>query len=215
MNILPFTAASVPVDSHRPLVICDADEVLLRFLDGLERHLHAQELYLDLTSYALTGNIKHRANDVALSHDDVRKVLGSFYDGPGLSLDAAEGAAQALNRFAAHASVVVLSNVSPQAAAGRARNLADHGMAFPVIPNEGMKGAAVHALAARTQGPVVFIDDSAWHHASVAEYGAGVHLIHFVADPRLLKLTKPSAHARLFTGDWRAAESDILELIGG
>ncbi|HEY0282891.1 MAG TPA: hypothetical protein VGC27_09735, partial [Rhizomicrobium sp.] len=42
----------------RPLLIVDADEVILRFTDGFDRFLRLRGYYLDLTSYRLYGNVK-------------------------------------------------------------------------------------------------------------------------------------------------------------
>ena len=62
-------AATVPLRSRRPLLIVDADEVLLRFADGFDRFLRQRELFLDLTSYRLHGNVKrqHRAAQECLA----------------------------------------------------------------------------------------------------------------------------------------------------
>ena len=50
------------LDSNRPLLLCDADEVLFQFVRGLERHLETQGFHLDLISFSLFGNIKHGLN---------------------------------------------------------------------------------------------------------------------------------------------------------
>ena len=51
----------------RPLIVTDCDEVLMQFLVGLETYIETQGLWLDLKSYALTGNIKRRdTNEHAL-----------------------------------------------------------------------------------------------------------------------------------------------------
>ena len=42
----------------RPLVVSDADEVLVQFVAGLELYLETQGLWLDLQSFALTGDRK-------------------------------------------------------------------------------------------------------------------------------------------------------------
>ncbi|RMF06123.1 MAG: hypothetical protein D6773_04645, partial [Alphaproteobacteria bacterium] len=64
---------------ERPLVICDADEVILQFLQTLESYLLTEGLYLDMTSFALTGNIRRRDDDVAIPGDEVGRHLRRFF----------------------------------------------------------------------------------------------------------------------------------------
>ena len=61
--------------AERPLIISDADEVLLQFVRALEDFLDAEGLHLALTSFALTGNIRRRATDEALPGPEVRELL--------------------------------------------------------------------------------------------------------------------------------------------
>ncbi len=109
---------------------------------------------------------------------------------------------------------MVLSNVSEQAAVGRSANLARHGMAYPVIPNAGAKGAAVRRLAEAAGGPVFFLDDIGWHLDTVAQAWPDAHQIHFVNDPRLFRLAEPSRHARLFTSSWLEAGAHLKAALG-
>ncbi len=52
--------AEVSFDSSRPLIISDADEVLLQFMVQFEHYLDKQDLWIDLQSFKLNGNIKHK-----------------------------------------------------------------------------------------------------------------------------------------------------------
>lgn len=201
MTALP----SIPPE--RPLIICDADEVLLQFMGGLERFLNRRGLTISLDSYALTGNI--RREGIALEQPEVSGLLKEFYAADGLDLDPAPGASEVLDRLSRAATIVVLSNVSPEAAIGRAANLARHGMAYPVISNSGAKGAAVKRLAEAAAAPVFFLDDIGWHLETVAEAWPETHQIHFINDPRLFRLAQPSPHARLFTSSWAEAGAHL------
>jgi len=49
--------ASVSIDSHRPLLIVDVDEVLALFMRGFERYLADQGYEVRLTKWALFQNI--------------------------------------------------------------------------------------------------------------------------------------------------------------
>ena len=195
--------------SDRPLIVCDADEVLLQFVRGLEDFLHEQEMWLDLTTYALTGNIKRKADDAVVEAAEVQSLLGAFFDQRTGHLEPVEGAAAALAALAERAQVMVLSNVPLPQRSTRRATLARHGMDYPVVANIGAKGAALAALSGGMSAPVVFIDDIPRQHDAVAELAPEVLRLHFVADPRLARLIAPaeSAHAR--HDDWTAARAYI------
>ena len=48
---------------NKPLLITDADEVLLNFVKCFETYLEKKGFWYDLTSYALFGNIKQKGTD--------------------------------------------------------------------------------------------------------------------------------------------------------
>ncbi len=195
----------------RPLIVVDADEVLLRFLQGLEHYLPAIGLFLDLRTYQLTGNIRRKSDGEALGQEAVTSLLKTFHASAGLDLAPVSGAREALADLAERAQIFVLTNIAPELADRRQDNLRRHGLDYPVIANSGLKGPAFAALAAAACAPAVFVDDIPHHHASVAESCAGAHQIHLVADPRLFALAKPSPQAGLFTSDWNVAHGHILK----
>lgn len=204
------TPDTVEIHAGRPLIVCDADEVLLQFLAGLEQFLPSHGVFLDLASLALTGNIKRQSDGAPLAQADVSALIHLFHTTAGLQLQPVSGAAEALLKLSGRAQVVILSNVPSQVGAAREANLTAHGMAFPVIANSGLKGAAVAQMTARAGARTFFIDDIPHNHASVAEAAPDVHLVHFVADPRLARMMKPSPLARLFSSDWTETADHIL-----
>lgn len=197
----------------RPLIVVDADEVLLRFLAGLEAYLPGEGLYLDLKTYQLTGNIRRISDGTPLEQAAVTSLLNAFHASAGLDLSPVEGASEALADLSRHAQIVVLTNIPPDLAERRRANLRAHSLDYPVVSNAGLKGAAFAALAAAAAAPAVFVDDIPHHHASVAEHRPGTHQIHLVADPRLFAMAKPAPQASLFTSDWREAHRHILETL--
>lgn len=207
--------AALDLDPGRPLIICDADEVLFLFIEGLERHLATQGLFLDLTSFALTGNIKRRADGVALDAAAVKGVLAGFFAVETALLDPAPGAAEALATLSRRAQIVVLSNLPAERRAARAEALTRHGMPYPVIANAGAKGPAVSALAARAGRPVVFLDDLPPHHASVADHAEAVIRVHMIADRRLAALMGPAPAAHARHDDWAEAHAFIAATLDG
>lgn len=206
--------AEVQITKGRPVLVCDADEVLLEFIGGLERFLPQHGHYLDLKSYALTGNIRRQDDDQPVDQAAVSELLKLFYATDGVNLTAVAGAAAALDQLSRLAQIVILTNVTPGTAAGRQANLAALGMDYPVVTNAGPKGAALRRFAQRAEAPVAFIDDIASHHASVAEAWPETHQVHFIADARLFNMAKPSPHARLFSSSWEQTAAHLVDALG-
>jgi hypothetical protein len=203
-----LSAALPRIKRGRPLVIVDADEVILRFVAGLDKFLHRQSLYLDLASYRLHGNVKRLDDHTPLLDVEVTALLDEFRSELDW-LEPVEGAREAIADLSTQAEIVVLSNITPEQAAPRARNLAALGLALPLIANSGLKGPAVKHLANRAAAPTWFIDDIPQHLASAAEHAPDVMRIHLVGDARLKPLLLPSAHANLYAEDWAAASAFI------
>jgi hypothetical protein len=197
-------AATVPLGCSRPLLIVDADEVLLRFADGFDRFLGDRGFYLDLVSYRLHGNVRRRDDNSALLDIEVSGLLDEFRDELDW-LDPVEGARQAIAELTPLLDIVALSNVTPSQAPPRLRNFAAHGLALPLVVNGGPKGPAVKALARRSGRPVFFVDDIPQHLASVAEAAPDVIRIHLIGDDRLKPLLPLSPHAHLRADTWDQA----------
>jgi hypothetical protein len=201
-------AATVPLAAGRPLLIVDADEVLLRFAEGFDRFLQAREFYLDLVSYRLHGNVRRIDGNDAILDIEVTALLDEFRT----ELDwlgAVDHAQDVLTLLARTMTIVVLSNVSPAQAPARLRNLAALGFDFPLLVNSGPKGAAVKTLAARAGAITFFADDIPQHHTSVAEAAPDVFRIHLIGDERLKKLLPLSPDAHLRAETWRDADAFI------
>jgi hypothetical protein len=193
----------------RPLIVSDADEVLLQFLVGLERYLETQGLWLDLTSFALTGNIKRRDTNEPVPPSEMPALMDGFFVNSTHELDVVPGAAEALAALSERAQVVILSNVPLEQKAKREACLSAHGIAYPVIANKGLKGGAVRRLAGLVEAPVIFLDDIPHNLSSVAKAHAPTRLIHFIADPRLSKLLGPAKDSHFHTTEWSKARSFI------
>jgi hypothetical protein len=172
----------------RPLIVTDADEVLFHFLEGLEAYMATVGLYFTAASFALSGNIRRAADDVALSRAEVGSLLGDFFAASTGSLRPVESAADSLARLSRTAQIVVFSNLPAGQQADRAAALRRHGMDYPLIVGAGPKGPMLRELAARVAAPVVFIDDIPIHHVSVKAEAPATRCIHFVANRRLSAL---------------------------
>lgn len=202
------------LDPERPLIVSDVDEVLACFLAGLEAFLARRDLWLDLRSYALHGNIKRRASGEVVAVEEVHELLLEFFLHATELLIPVSGAADALRALAARAQIVVLSNVPLPQRQARARWLQRHGMDYPLVCNIGLKGAVLRHLAARVAAPVFFLDDIPHNLASVAEAAPEVIRLHFIADPRLAALIPPAASCHFAGSSWPEARRFIEARLG-
>ncbi|MDX5361967.1 MAG: hypothetical protein LPL00_10835 [Alphaproteobacteria bacterium] len=207
----PKTAAQIDglhVAPDRPLLICDADEVLLIFLQTLERFLVREGYELRLDDYRLTGNIRHGRTGVPVEAAGVTDLITRFFELETPNIPAVEGAARALEEAARDMQVVVLTNLPHAHREARTSALSALGMPYPVLTNSGPKGAAVAALAERAgAAPSIFVDDTPAHLAAAREHAPHVHRLHFVADDRLKRFLGDPEEAHSHATRWdRASE---------
>jgi hypothetical protein len=200
---------SVALQGSRPLIICDADGVLVEFMSAFEAYMDSHGCYFDWSSFRLVGNVKRHTDDEAIDGEEVRALLDGFYADKTEELDPLPGAAAALNALSERAQIVVLSNIPVFAREARARCLRRHDMDYPVITNAGGKGPAVQRLSCQIDAPVVFIDDIPRNHTSVAQSVDQVTRIYFVSDPRLGELFGPAEDSHHRAQDWTQAHGII------
>jgi hypothetical protein len=194
----------------RPLLIVDADEVLLQFVAGFDKFLRESGLYLDLSSYRLHGNVKRLDDNTPVLDVEVTALLEEFRSDLDW-LEAVGGAQAAINRLSDRANIAVLTNISPAQAGPRVRNLMSLGLDLPLVVNSGLKGPAVRDLANHVDALTFFVDDIPQQLASAAEEAPDVMRIHLVGDERLKPLLAPSPHAHHYAPDWASAEAFICQ----
>ena len=200
---------SVTLQESRPLIICDADGVLVEFMSPFESYLDTRGCYFDWSSFRLVGNVRRHADDEAIEGEEVRDLLDGFYVEKTEELDPLPGAESALNAMSDRAQIVVLSNIPAFAREARSLCLRRHGMDYPVIANAGGKGPAVQRLSSQIDAPVVFIDDIPRNHTSVAQTVEHVTRIYFASDPRLAELFGPAEDSHHRAEDWIQAHAII------
>lgn len=193
----------------RPLIVTDVDEVVAYFIAGLERFLERNGYWLDLKSFAITGNIRKRGNGEISTQEQVKALLAEFFIHDTETLDPVDGAAETLRTLNRRAQIIVLSNVPPSAQAARQRWLRRHGMDYPLVANAGSKGLPLRFLAEQINAPVFFLDDLPPHLDAVAEQTSRVSLLHFIADKRLAALVGPAQSCHLYTSEWSDAQAFI------
>ena len=197
---------ALSLHEERPLIITDADEVLLRFMERVEHYLDTLGLWIDLSSFALSTNIKSKETNEPVK---VPTLIDDFFAAETAHIEAAHGAADALASLSELAQIVVLTNLPAPHREDRINNLKGHGMDYPVVVNSGLKGPAVKWMTQKTSGPVFFLDDIPHNIDSVAEHAPEVHTIHFVADPRLAKLINKAEGATARIDIWAEAHEFI------
>jgi len=200
---------SITVHRGTPLLICDADEVLLQFARALESFLEDNGYYFDVSSFALTGNIRRQSDDTPIDGTQVRDLISAFFADRAELVPAVPGAAEALNKLATRAQIIIVSNIPLAQREARIRGLTRQEMQYPLVANSGGKGAVVRRLAEQVDAPVLFMDDIPQNISSVAEAANDVHRIHFIADPRLAALLGPAEDCHHRIDDWPGARAYI------
>jgi len=205
---------TLELDPDRPLVISDADEVLLQFMRQFEIYLDRNDMWIDLSSFRLQGNIKYKGSDEAVDMTN-RNIIDDFFASETLNFSPVEGAAEALNALSKEAQIIILTNLPLAQKSERQINLSKHGMDYPVIVGSGLKGPAVKSLGEKINAPLFFLDDIPHNINSVAEYVPTSGRIHMIADPRLSKLIGAAEGASARIDQWQEAQAWILDKLAG
>ncbi|WP_340646276.1 hypothetical protein [Phenylobacterium sp.] len=202
------------VDTTRPLLIVDVDEVLGLFMQGFGAFLEDRGLEFRVDKFALFQNIYRPGESEHLAIEDGRKHYDDFFRYGCGDMTPTPGGSAALQALSRQAGIVILTNAPGPARLARARWLGRHGMDYPLILNTGPKGPLAAGLAEQTGGPTVFIDDLISNLDSVAVSAPQVTRFQHVADPRLRPLApaKLDLHTRI--DDWDELRAAIEQTIG-
>lgn len=197
----------------RPLLITDCDEVLLHmvvpFRDWLDE---VHDVHFSLENHDFVNALRRKACGTVLEGGEVWAMLRAFFATEMHRQYPIEGALEVLESLSAIADIVVLTNIGEAEHEGRIAQLRLLGVEHPVFWNQGGKGAPVRRLIdAYAPSAVLFVDDLAQHHTSVAEHAPEAWRLHMVGEP-LMAAHIPvaqAAHARI--NSWGAAEGWIRE----
>ncbi|QPH53370.1 HAD family hydrolase [Pontivivens ytuae] len=203
------------LERGRPLLVLDADEVLVYFLRHFRVFLDARGWELDLTTYRLDAALKHRGEGRTATREEGLAFIDRFFAEETPQQEAIPGAAEAVARMAERAQVVVLTNLPHHARAARVGNLARHGLAYPVVSNSGGKGPVLAALAERTVAPVVFVDDSKAQIDSAAKHAASVRRLQLIGCDYAAPALPRSEQAERTALNWDEAAPWIRAALDG
>ncbi|WP_262691250.1 hypothetical protein [Kordiimonas aestuarii] len=190
------------ISPKRPILLLDADEVLLRFVERLEVHLLTCGYEIRLNSFQLSGNIYRQETGIPAEPLTVKELIAGFFDACSHDVPLVPGVTEALSSLSAPYDIAILSNIPDRCRARREASLRSQGINFPVLSNQGGKGPIVARVAAHHDAPIVFVDDLPPQHKSVAQYAPDIHRVHFVADPRLASMIDKAEHAHVRIDDW-------------
>ena len=205
--------SSLNLSPDRPLLVVDADEVLVHFAQPFTRYLSGLDWQLHLTEYRLEYAIK-RAGGYVANPDETFELVQGFIDAETHRQPAVEGAAGALQTLSDQAQIVVLSNVPHRVYDRRLENLRAHRMDYSLVANSGPKGPALMALASEMKAPVAFVDDSPMQIESAAEHAAHIHRIHFAGCPIIKEVLPDVKCADATPEDWSGVASVVDSLFG-
>lgn len=215
-RIDPETLRQIEELSHddRPLLVLDVDDVLLEFIKPFPRYLSQQGYRLDMGSFRLTGNVFHLETGVAAEQQQVRELLGDFFDSQALWQTLTQGAAEAIGAIARDAEIVLLTAMPHRHRDVRRKHLDELGLPYPLLTTEMAKGPAILRLRGESERPVAFVDDMPHNLVSAREFVPDAHLFHLMADNSLRALLPPVTDDILVVEDWPEAGGRIAEALG-
>jgi len=192
--------AVLDLDSARPLLAVDVDEVIVSLAGHLGEYAAENGFALRLTGYKLNGAL-WRADGSEANREEFNTLFRGFFDTQTRHQRAYPGAAAALRALSTRMQVVIVTNVPFHAREDRVANLAAQGIDYPLIANAGPKGPVLRWLDDRA-GRMAFIDDSPSQLSSAAADAPDVTRIHFVGDDRLRGYLTDVEAAQHRARDW-------------
>jgi beta-phosphoglucomutase-like phosphatase (HAD superfamily) len=184
---------NLSINKEKPLLIFDADEVLVLFASHFSKYLIKKGWSLNLRSYRLDDAIMHIKDGHIADKITYQKLIDDFINQETAAQPEAPGASKTLEKFKERAEIVILTNVPNSAYDQRIENLSNFNMAYPTVSNSGMKGPALAKLKELTNKRCVFVDDNPYQIASAAKYVPDIYRFHFTACD-IVKKTMPYAN---------------------
>ena len=184
--------SEISLDSKKPLLISDADEVILDFLGAFEKYLLSHDLRFDLSTYSLFGNILEIKNNNPISKEEVISHLDNFFDIHTKDISIVNGAFENLKKIEdeLNCQIIILTNIPLKRRQDRIHCFQTNNLNYPIITNVNSKGPTIREIINNFNNKVFFVDDMIFNLISANEEVPKVKLIHYVSDKRLVKLIK-------------------------
>lgn len=192
------------VERGRPLLVVDADEVLVEFATHFRDYCVGAGYSFNLTEYSLDSALRD-SQGRALSREQITPLIWGFIETHTHEQWEIPGAAAALADLSSAAQIVVLTNAPFKMRAERIANLTGLGMDYPVVMNEGGKGRALRWLAERADAPMAFVDDSVAQIGSAAKHAPDATLLHLVGSDLVRGIVAPAEKAHHHPNNWDEA----------
>ena len=204
---------NLSIDPKKPLLIFDADEVLVLFAHHFSEFLNKHGWRLNLKGYRLDDAIEHIQDHYLASNTTYQRLIDEFIDQETAHQPEAPGASATLEKFKNLAEIIILTNVPARAYSHRIKNLSDLNMGYPTICNTGLKGPALFELAKLTKNTCIFIDDNPFQIASAAKYTPDIYRFHFTAC-EIVKKTMPKARGATHRpSSWHEVDKLLTQIL--
>ncbi|WP_086082001.1 hypothetical protein [Rhizobium etli] len=190
---------------ERPLIVCDVDDVVLRFIDPFQLFLQSLGHEFLPRSFRLHGNIISKADGTEIKSEQVSRLIEEFFEAQELWQTPIDQVVETLSQLSRAADILFLTAMPPRFQDHRRRLLDSAGLLFPLLASEQPKGPIVHALHASRSFPVAFIDDMAHNLHSVREHVADCLLIHLMPNSPVHRFAPAAADDITRATDWAHA----------
>lgn len=171
---------ALPLVLGKPLLVVDADEVLVHFVRHFEQFVAQRNWRLNITGYSLEGAMSRPLTGEIASVETTLSMIDAFFEAETLAQTEIPGAAAALADLSRDAQIIVLTNLPHAARASRVENLAALGIGYPLVTNTGGKGPLLAEMQHRVAAPMVFVDDSPHQIASARRHAPAVQALQFI-----------------------------------
>jgi len=197
------------VSGSRPILITDADEVILHFADILSEYLLTQGMYVNFISYALEGNIKYLDSHKPVQSARFKSIISDYFENYVEKQPLVDGARDHLKNLSAQCDIIILTNIPHDFADRRRQQLVDYGLNYPMISSSGPKGPVMKHIRQMTEQKIIFIDDISHHHKSVAQTVPEALRIQYIANGHLNSIEKKSKYCHHRCRNWAHIEQVI------
>ncbi|MCI4661546.1 MAG: hypothetical protein MRY63_06945 [Neomegalonema sp.] len=195
----------------RPVLAVDVDEVVLDFANHLHRFVAERGYHLDRREERLESGLRESPEGPPLAPGEIARLIDAFFRSETRHQELVPQADESLLALSEQYEIVFVTNVPFFARTDRVANLADHGLRFPLIANEGGKGWVLRYLWDHSEGPMAYIDDYDVQLSSCAQHAPSVRRVQFIADELLRSASGRSEHAHHHAEDWAQIRQTLAD----